>query len=357
MNTKILALTALIFLAPMPAHAAKMALSPASGQFKVNCATAANIIVNTEGQNSMASDAFLFYNPDEIEIVDQMSGVGGVQLRPGSVYESYPGNIVGNGVIRLTAFNREGYYNGRGILGSIVFKAKPGVQSTSIRFDYTPGRTTDSNVADVASNDMLNGAYGATYDFVTGKCGEDSTPPVVESMKPAPDEIGTPLDGDVTFVVKDNMSGVDLDTLKVQINDIVYTKNKDPKFTAEGKPGKYEITIDPAQNFLDRAPVRVKINVQDLDGNAMAEKTYSFNSLMPVEACVTTPVAPPTAETLRPAAPEGVSGLGVWSLWFVLLCSLIYNLKHLAESRNKAKAIAKKPGLFVKTSIKRKRKE
>jgi len=336
---------ALILLAPLPAHAAKMALSPASGDFKIGCATAANIIVNTEGQNSMAADAFLRYSPDEIEIVDQMGSVGGTQLRPGSVYESYPGNIVSNGVIRLTAFNREGFYNGRGILGSIVFKAKPGVASSTISFDYSPGRTTDSNVADVASNDMLNGAYGATYTFKAGKCGGDSTPPTVDEIKPAPGEIGYPLDGNVSFVVKDNLSGVDLGSIKIQINDTVYTKNNEPKFTYDGKLSKYAITIDPTQDFLDHAPVRVKINVEDLDGNAMAEKTYSFNSLMPVEACATPAPAVVCApsETLRSAAPETGFRLGIWSLWFVLLCSLVYNLKHLLDSQKRKREIAKKP--------------
>jgi hypothetical protein len=333
--TKILGLLALILLAPLPAHAAKLALSPASGNFTNGCATAANIIINTEGQDSMAADAFLFYNPDEIDIVDQMGGVSGIQLRPGSVYESYPGNIVSNGVIRLTAFNRQGYYNGRGIMGSIVFKAKPGIKSTSIRFDYRPGATTDSNVADVASNDMLNGAYGATYTFAPGKCGEDSTPPTTEGMNPAQDQVGVPLDGKVTFVLKDNLSGVDINTLKVQVNDTTYTKTGDSKFTYTGSPNKYTITITPTQNFLDHAPVRVKINVKDLDGNAMAEKTYSFNNLMPVEACVPQkPVVCAPGETLRSAAPEVIGVTSWWPWWFVLLCSLILNLK-LWTSRQK----------------------
>ncbi len=338
-QTKILTLLALILLAPLPAHAAKMALSPASGNFVTNCATAVNIIINTEGQDSMAADAFLRYNPDEIEIVDQMSGVGGVQLRPGSVYESYPGNIVGNGIIRLTAFNREGYYNGRGVLGSIVFKAKPGVLSSTISFDYSPGRTTDSNVADVASSDMLNGVYGASYTFKTGKCGSDSTPPTIEEIKPSEEEIGAPLDTDVTFVIKDSLSGVNLDTLKIQVNDITYTRNGENKFNYTGSPNKYTITINPAKDFLDRAPVRVKINAQDLDGNAMPEKTYSFNSLMPVEACATQqPLVCAPDETLKPAAP-GAIGItaGItswWPWWLVLLCSLILNLK-LWTSRQK----------------------
>jgi hypothetical protein len=293
----------------------------------------------------MAADAFLRYNPDEIEIVDQMSNVGGIQLRPGSVYESYPGNVVSNGVMRLTAFNRSGYYNGRGVLGSIVFRAKPGIKATTISFDYAPGRTTDSNVADVNSNDILNGAYGATYTFATGKCGGDATPPVVDGLKPAPGEIGYPLDGDISFNIKDGLAGVDIKTLKVQVNDTTYTPNGEPKLTYTGNPSKYDITINPARDFIPNAPIRVKINIQDLDGNAMAERVYSFNEFMPVGSCsVTVPAVSdlkpaacePCAETLRPAAMEirGISSW--WPWWFVLLCSLILNLR-LLTSRQRAK--------------------
>jgi Bacterial Ig-like domain len=332
---KILGLMALLMLAPLQAHAAKLALSPATGEFKIGCATAVNIVINTEGKDSMAADAFLYYNPNELDIVDQMSSVPGVQLRPGSVYESYPGNIAGGGVIRLTAFNRQGYFNGRGILGSIVFKAKPGIQTSSIRFDYTPGATTDSNVADVNSNDMLDGVYGGIYSFTTGQCSTDSTPPTTDEMSPAPGDMGVPPDGKVIFNLKDNMTGVDINTVKVQVNDTTYTKNGDTKFTYEGNPNNYKITITPVQKFLNNEPVHVKIDAQDLAGNAMAEKVYSFNELMPVGACG--PGNPAAGETLKPAAPTVATGVtSWWPWWFVLLCSLILNLK-LWTDRNKAR--------------------
>jgi len=168
--TQILSVAVLLLMTPVSAHAAKMSLSPSGGALISGCPQTVNIIVNTEGENTMAADVFLRYNPDEIEIIDQVSSVGGVQIKPGRTYESYPGNIVSGSAIRLTAFNREGFFNGRGVLGSLVFRGKPGATATSLRFDFSPGRSTDSNVADPEATDVLNGVYGADYTFKVGSC-------------------------------------------------------------------------------------------------------------------------------------------------------------------------------------------
>jgi len=321
----ILGIIALLLITPLPAHAAKLALSPARGALNMGCPTTVNIIINTEGADTMGADAFLFYNPNEIEIIDQMTSVEGVQLRPDNAYESYPGNIVSNGVIRMTAFNRQGYYNGRGVLGSIIFKAKPKTKSSTISFDYSLGRTTDSNVIDVNSNDLLNGASGGKYTFKTGKCEGDVTPPWIEDTKPAPGEMNVPLDSKITFTVRDDLAGVDLKTLNIQVNGIMYSKNGKYRFSSDGKPTQYKITIDPAENFLDGFPVVIKINVQDLDSNVMSEKTYGFNELMSTRECQLNPAAcKPCSDTLKCAVlGKPIWMTSLWPWWFELVFSFI----------------------------------
>ena len=314
---------ALLFLTPVAsAHAAKMALSPGGAEFRSGCTNALNIILNTEGGDTRAVDAFLRYNPDEIEIIDQVSGIPGAQLRAGSIYQSYPGNTAQNGIIRLTAFNQSGFFNGRGILASIVFKSKPGVEQTSISFNFAPGNSTDSNVADPESLDILNGVYGGTYTFKPGPCKADTTPPWVEEKSPDSGEMNVPLDSNITFVIKDNQSGVDLNSLKVQVNDITYTKSGKHLFNYQGRALKYKIIIDPVTDFLARAPVKVKINAQDLEQNVMPEVVYSFNELISIESCE---CAPCPAE-LRPAAPPDYYKF-IISLLILLLLSMLYNLK------------------------------
>ena len=341
-----LSLATLALAVPSPAHAAKMALSPAGGELKTGCPTAISIVVNTEGENSMAADAFLRYNPDQIEMVDQMSGVAGTQLRPGSVYESYPGNFAKEGLIRLTAFNREGYFNGRGVLGSMVIKGKPGVELAEIWFEFYPGSTTDSNVANIDANDILNASYGGSYRFSTGSCGGDASPPWVEDPKPGNGDYGVPLDSDIQFSMRDNLSGVDLDTLKVWVNDTEYSLNGEHHFSYSGKPNRYEIQIRPIRNFLEQEPVVVKVDAQDLAKNAMQQFRYAFNELVPVAACA----KPVALETVRPAAPEARGITSGWPWWFVLFCSLILNL-HLLNRRQRQKHEKLFPATFEKKRI------
>jgi hypothetical protein len=333
----LISFVALAFAMPNGAHAAKMALSPASGEFHTGCATAISIIVNTEGEKSTAADAFLHYNPDQIDIIDQLSSVGGVQLRPGSIYESYPGNITTNGAIRLTAFNREGFFNGRGVLASIVIKGKPGVDKADLWFDFAPGRTTDSNVANPNSDDIMNAAYGGSYRFTTGSCGADATPPFVESPKPANGAYGVAQDTDIKFTIRDNASGVDVGKLKVWVNDTLYQNTDGYRFEYTGKPTKYEIKIQPKEPFVEMEPVVIKVDAQDLEGNSMSQYRFAFNELVPVTACggKTVVACEPCAETLRSAAPETFGVTSWWPWWFVLLCSLILNLKLWTERRTK----------------------
>ena len=339
----------LLLLSSAPAHAAKMALSPGSTELRSGCITVLNIILNTEGVNTRATDAFLSYNPDEIEIIDQISSIPGLQLRAGSIYQSYPGNIAQNGTIRLTAFNQGGFFNGRGILASIVFKSKPGVDRTSISFQFAPGNSTDSNVANPESSDVLNGAYGGTYTFKSGYCTVDSSPPWVEEKQPDKGDANVPLNSNIEFVIKDNQSGINLDSLKVHIGDVIYTKDGEHRFSYKGSALKYKIIIDPAVDFLDRVPIKVKINGQDLDGNIMPEVSYSFNELIPIEeACE----CAPCPEALHAAAPPDYSKF-IIPLLILLLLSMFYNLRpYLSAKKYKKHKFFK--NYFLKHRIRKK---
>lgn len=167
-----------ILLLPLNAKAATLGLSPGSAELISGCADTISIVIDTEGVNSLATDAFLKYNSNEIEIIDQNTGIPGIQLGIGNAYESYPGNIVSNGTIRLTGFNRSGFFNGRAVLGKIGVKGKPGVTSSVIAFQFSPGNSVDSNVADANSKDVLTSVSNARLTFVPGKC--PAPPPPTE---------------------------------------------------------------------------------------------------------------------------------------------------------------------------------
>ncbi len=352
---------AALFTIPLSANAAKMALSPGNGEFKKGCVSTIGIVVNTEGENTMAADAFLRYNPEEIEILDMNSAIPGIQIKHNGIYESYPGNITSNGRIKITAFNRVGFFNGRGTLGKIVFKNKPGVEKTAISFEFSLGNSTDSNVANPEAADILNAAYGGTYTFVEGACGTDRSPPKIEKKYPKADAMLAPSDVNIEFIITDGQSGVNLDTLRVDVNGKIYSKEGENRFDFKGKPNEYRIIIDPPENFPDKIPIGVKIQAQDLSGNVMKDVIYSFNRLMPVEACQTEACPDITYSCpeieLKPAAPvqqENFSKTGRRILLILLttmLISLITNIWLFTEPCSVRKKVKK----AQKTSKKRKK--
>ena len=291
------------------AHAAKFGLSPGSSELRQGCKYTVDIIVNTEGASTRGADAFLSYNPDEIEILD---------IDPGVVYKSYPGKIFGNGSIRITAFSQDGLFNGRGVLARIAFRSKPGVEFSKIYFNYSPGATTDSNIAGENANDILDGVYGAEYTFIPGPCVvevPDLKAPWLENLRPGIDWENMVPNTNITFSIKDDRSGVDLDSLTVQTDDLLYGKKGENTFSYEGRPTDYQIVIDPEDDFITDEPVTVNIKAKDLSENAM-ELNYEF-TVYPISEC---PVE------VRPAAPPDYRKFLI-PLLILLLASMLYNLR------------------------------
>lgn len=289
-----------------PTHAAKLALSPAEAALRVGCNSTVNIVINTEGADTNAADAFLHFNPNEIEVT---------RIGLGNVYKAYPGRqINSNGLIRITAFNDEGSYNGRGVLATLNFKAKPGITSTEIRFEYVAGGTQDSNVANLQATDILSGVFNGKYTFTEGKCTTDTTPPYVENVNPEPFSNQIPSEENIAFEVKDKLSGVDLKTVEVNVNGENFTAEGEKSFTSEKSTGGYKITVDPSAPFENSVPVSLVIKANDLDGNKMEPFKVGYNQLMTSADC---PV-------LRAAAPE-IKISWFW-LWIPLILSALLNL-------------------------------
>lgn len=269
----------LFFAGANMASAARFYLDPASASITSTCEVAVNIMIDTEGQPAAGGDAFLLYDPAKLEIIDQNAAVPGVQIREGDTFQLYAYNKAdpATGTIRLGAVNVLGTFNGVGNYGSVVMKAKSGATSADLTFDYTPGASKDSNITDIFSNDFLTSVAGGTYTFVTKAfCGTDSQPPAVDTLNPAAGATGVPLNANIKFDIFDILSGVDLDSVTVDVNGVVYKKGN-AGFAYTGAAARYAITIDPTSDFLANSPVIVKINGKDKDGNVMTTYQYSFN--------------------------------------------------------------------------------
>jgi len=286
------------------AEAARFELSPSSGSFRAGCDSAITIMMSTESAESDAANIIVNYNPSEIEILDANPGISGTQIQQGSTYDIYADNTVipSSGIIRLTGFSIGHAYNsgsGFGNFGTILFRSLPGVGSTSLTIDYTPGGTTDSNIAEyITSDDLLTGVTDGSYTFEIGPCFDDTRAPWVTDPNPAPGSDGNPLDSNVTFHIQDNQSGVDITSVRVNVQGVDYTYDGVNRFTHSGDAMDYFITVDPITDFPDGVMVRVQVDAEDLDNNVMSPYRWFFN-----EPPVPPPV-PPTCEELGCPTPE-----------------------------------------------------
>jgi len=263
-------------------QAASLNFTPSSTTFKQGCSAKIDLVVDTQGVSTNAVDAVVLFNSSEVEIEDQVSGTPGTQIRPGNVYEIYAGNLVNEseGKILLTAFSVMGNFNGSGLLASIYFHSKPGVTNTTFQFQFTPGASTDSNVADLNGADVLSSVNSAAYTFQTGPCVPDTQAPAVSQVVPANNATNVPLSTNISLHITDNQSGVDLNTVEIQVHNVVYTPTS-PELTLTGLPLDYAFSINPANDFPAETEIIMVVRATDIDGNVMSPKIYSFNRPVP----------------------------------------------------------------------------
>ena len=257
-----------------------LSLSPSSGNFYPGQTFNVNILVGTDNADTDAVDVVLTYDPTYLEVIDALPGVAGVQIAPGTLYEAYPGNIVDTttGEIKVTAFSVMSTFNsgfGSGVFATINFRAKQIVTGTLVTFDFTDGVTTDSNIAlHITSEDILKDVNNGSYNIVP-----DARPPYVTNFSPTDGAINRSPSTNITFHVKDDETSVDINSLKVRVEDVEYTAGGANRFSYSGTSKDYSVTVDPP-NFDYEQVVDVYIEVQDTQGNAMTK--YSKFTIMPL---------------------------------------------------------------------------
>ncbi|MCD4795964.1 MAG: hypothetical protein K8R49_02180 [Candidatus Cloacimonetes bacterium] len=108
----------------------------------------------------------------------------------------------------------------------------------------------------------------------------DLIPPYVNPLYPLAGATGIPVDTDVTFHIFDDVDGVDINSVIVNINGINYTIS-DEFFFYSGTPYDYIITINPPMNFQFGQIVNIQIDADDLatPHNTMTTYSYSFECI------------------------------------------------------------------------------
>ena len=164
-----LAITLTLFLAKT-ATAATLSLLPSSGSYSVGQIFTVNILLNTQNQAIDGVDIrYLNYNPSQLEVQDDNGSLAGVQITPGSLLANTVINSVDttNGYISFSQVATGGSTftnNANQTLASVRFKALNNFTGSSVNFSFTPGSTSDTNVAS-AGSDVLTSVTNGSYNL------------------------------------------------------------------------------------------------------------------------------------------------------------------------------------------------
>lgn len=144
---------------------AYLTLSPHAKTMNVGDTFSADIILNTGNTPVDGVDIYsLRYQPDLLEVIDDMPNKSGVQITPGSIMALNAANTVSAkfGTIKFSQVAEGGHnFIGKGTLATVHFKAiSPG--TAYLKFDFTKGSTIDSNAA-YQGKDRLVNVVDATY--------------------------------------------------------------------------------------------------------------------------------------------------------------------------------------------------
>lgn len=140
---------------------AKLGLSPANGDYDYSPGTTytVGITLDSAGKVIDGADVVIKFNPAVAKVEE-------TKVTTTPVFEQFPLNQVDNvaGQIRFSGLT----FNQRAITGVIgTFRFRPLAKGeVNFTFDFTPGATTDSNIADHATaKDILGEVENGHYTF------------------------------------------------------------------------------------------------------------------------------------------------------------------------------------------------
>ncbi len=120
-----------------------------------------------------------------------------------------------------------------------------------------------------------------SYSFLTA----DTIAPYCYLFRPEPGSTDVAVNDRIIFRCADSGVGVDIDSLNVVVDKIIYTRSGANQFTYTGDSSEYEITIDPTYDWASSYAFEVIINVSDLSGNAMGQISYGLATGVGTATC------------------------------------------------------------------------
>ncbi|MDP8220035.1 MAG: tandem-95 repeat protein, partial [Candidatus Stygibacter frigidus] len=155
-----------------------------------------------------------------------------------------------------------------------AFNELTGYQVTIIPV-YPFGYNKLVNVRIDAANSLGEDMESDIYSFTTWN---DTTAPYISERHPASNELDVALDSPVSFWVTDARSGVDISSLEVYIDSVLFME-EDLLFTYEDITNGYDVTITMPLPFPSEEVINVGITAYDNRGNQRIDN-YHFTTLI-----------------------------------------------------------------------------
>ena len=158
----------LFFVLSREVKAQVLSLSPATNQVPVGTDFAVDIYIDTAGKAAAGADVKLTFNPDVLEVVSVEKGT----------FFSDSANNISDGTLYVAGFfpSQTETKTGQGKVATVTFKGMMAGIST-LEF-LCSSQTTDSNILDNSSNDIINcaGMTNGTYTITSSGVSPTATP-------------------------------------------------------------------------------------------------------------------------------------------------------------------------------------
>ncbi len=139
--------------------------------------------------------------------------------------------------------------------------------------NFVFGQQIQVNISAADQAEPANLLQDFSFNFL---CYEDAEPPTISEISPTPNSSEIPLDSNISFHLQDIGYGVDIDSVQVIVNDILYSVAENNLYYS-GSIQDYFIEINPDNNFSAGDTVNVSIEAADLASPSHQMPTYNFS--------------------------------------------------------------------------------
>jgi len=133
---------------------------------------------------------------------------------------------------------------------------------------YTEDLAANAGDPPIADHNSAMNSYNFHTQF-------DLNAPFTTNNNPAKSSSGASVDTDIAFNLVDNETGVEISSVSVMVDGVVYTATGANTFTYSGTPNNYLITINPDYDFEENEMIFVQVDARD-DATQFGVPTYNW---------------------------------------------------------------------------------